>query len=155
MLDAIKNSGPERGGFLAFQYGDQDFGVNTMSDRNTRGWKPVTSLPRSADGIMGVFNLHGGVLPIANQMSGLPVMWLEHDAGCRDIVAQASSGVAGLRVDAISDVACVTNDIIHRTPEVRSGLMRQDARGIMALDKRMVCLTELACLFSQPEGEAA
>ncbi len=63
--------------------------------------------------------------------------------------------VIGLLVEAVSDILTVTDDIIQPTPEVSSDLEKQYARGILAIDKRMICLVELSALFSETESEAA
>jgi purine-binding chemotaxis protein CheW len=40
-------------------------------------------------------------------------------------------------------------------PEVSSDLEKQYARGILAIDKRMICMIELDALFPEQESEAA
>lgn len=54
--------------------------------------------------------------------------------------------VAGLLVDAVSDILTVTDDNIQPVPEVSSDLKRY-ARGIFAIDNRMICMIELDALF--------
>lgn len=155
MSYAVKASGPEVSELIAFRIGDQEFCVNIMSVREIRGWSPVTPLPQSPDYVMGVINLRGVVLPIVNLASRLRMKPVEPDARHVIIVAQIRSKVVGLLVEAVSDILTVTDDIIQPMPEVSSDLERQYARGIMAIDKRMICLIELTGLFSEPESEAA
>ena len=70
------------------------------------------------------------------------------------IVAQVNRKVVGLLVEAVSDILTVTDDNIQPTPEISSDLEKQFARGILAIDKRMICLVELEGLFPD-ESEAA
>jgi purine-binding chemotaxis protein CheW len=49
----------------------------------------------------------------------------------------------------------VTDETIQPTPEISSELERQFARGILAIEKRMICLIELESLFPETESEAA
>jgi len=58
-------------------------------------------------------------------------------------------------VDAVSDILTVTEDNVQPTPEIASELQRQFARGILAIDKRMICLLELEAIFPETESEAA
>lgn len=155
MSYAIKNSGPEASELIAFRIGDQEFCVNIMAVREIRGWSPVTPLPQSPDYVMGVINLRGVVLPIVNLAARLRMKPIEPDIRHVIIVAQVRSKVVGLLVEAVSDILTVTDDIIQPVPEISSDLERQYARGILAIDKRMICLIELAGLFSEMESEAA
>jgi purine-binding chemotaxis protein CheW len=49
----------------------------------------------------------------------------------------------------------VTDDIIQPTPEIASDLERSFARGILAIESRMICVIELESLFPEHESEAA
>lgn len=140
---------------IAFRIGDQEFCVNIMSVREIRGWTPATALPHSPGYMMGVINLRGAVLPILDLSARLGMKPAEPTPRHVIIVAQVRTKVVGLLVDAVSDILTVTDENIQPTPEVSSDLERQFARGILAIDKRMICLIELEALFSETESEAA
>jgi purine-binding chemotaxis protein CheW len=129
--------------------------VNIMSVREIRGWTPATSLPHSPGYMMGVINLRGAVLPILDLSARLGMKPAEPTARHVIIVAQVHSKIVGLLVDAVSDILTVTDENIQPTPEVSSDLERQFARGILAIDKRMICMIELEGLFNETESEAA
>ncbi|MBD9444872.1 chemotaxis protein CheW [Rhizobium sp. RHZ01] len=140
---------------IAFRIGDQEFCVNVMSVREIRGWTPATAMPHSPGYMKGVINLRGAVLPIIDLSArlGMPatVPTVRHVI----IVAQVHRKVVGLLVDAVSDILTVTEDNVQPTPEIASELQRQFARGILAIDKRMICLLELEAIFPETESEAA
>ena len=140
---------------IAFRIGDQEFCVNIMSVREIRGWTPATPLPNSPSYVLGVINLRGVVLPIINLSIRLGMKPVEPEARHVIIVAQAGAKVVGLLVEAVSDILTVNDDNIQPTPEVTSDLEKQYARGILAIDKRMICLIELGALFPDAESEAA
>ncbi len=140
---------------IAFRIGDQEFCVNIMSVREIRGWTPATAMPHSPHYVLGVINLRGAVLPIIDLSARLGMKPAEPSARHVIIVAQVKSQVAGLLVDAVSDILTVTDDNIQPVPEVSSDLERQYARGIFAIDKRMICMIELDALFPEAESEAA
>jgi len=141
---------------IAFRIGDQEFCVNIMSVREIRGWTPATPLPHSPHYVLGVINLRGAVLPIMDLSLRLGMKPAEPTARHVIIVAQVKSRVVGLLVDAVSDILTVSDADIQPTPEVSSDLEKHYARGILALDKRMICLVELGALFNEAaESEAA
>ncbi|MBB4009245.1 chemotaxis protein CheW [Allorhizobium taibaishanense] len=155
MSNAVKNIVQGNRDLIAFRIGDQEFCVNIMQVREIRGWTPAMPLPHSPHYVVGVINLRGAVLPIVDLAVRLGLRRTEPTVRHVIIVVQTKTKVVGLLVDAVSDVLTVTDETIQPMPEVSSDLERQYARGILAIDKRMICLIELAGLFSEAESEAA
>jgi len=155
MSYAVKNLVEGGRELIAFRIGDTEFCVNIMSVREIRGWTPATPLPHAPSSVMGVINLRGVVLPIINLAARLGLKPIAPDARHVIIVAQVGSKIVGLLVEAVSDILTVSDENIQPMPEVTSDLERQYARGILAIDKRMICLIELDALFPDAESEAA
>lgn len=149
---ALSQGGRE---FIAFRIGDQEFTVNIMSVREIRGWTQATALPHTPAYMKGVISLRGAVLPIVDLAHRLGMKPAEPTARHVIIVAQIRDRVIGLLVDAVSDILTVTDDNIQPTPEIASDLERSFARGILAIEGRMICLIELEALFLENESEAA
>ncbi len=155
MSYAVKSLNQGDRELIAFRIGDQEFCVNIMSVREIRGWTPATAIPHSPAYMLGVINLRGAVLPIIDLAARLGMKPADPTARHVIIVAQVRRKVVGLLVDAVSDILTVTDEIVQPTPEISSDLERQFARGILVIDKRMICLIELEALFSETESEAA
>ncbi len=155
MSYAVKNLSQGDRELIAFRIGDQEFCVNIMSVREIRGWTPATAMPHSPAYMKGVINLRGAVLPIIDLSARLGLKAADPSARHVIIVAQVRRKIVGLLVDAVSDILTVTDDNIQPTPEVSSDMERQFARGILAIEKRMICLIELEALFPDTESEAA
>lgn len=155
MSYAIKNLVHGSRELIAFRIGDQEFCVDIMSVREIRGWTLATPLPHAPPFVMGVINLRGVVLPIVDLSSRLGMKPAEPTPRHVIIVAQVNHRVVGLLVDAVSDILTVTDESIQPTPEISSEQEKQYARGILAIDKRMICLIELDGLFPEAESEAA
>lgn len=149
---ALSQDGRE---LIAFRIGDQEFTVNVMSVREIRGWTPAMPMPHTPDYVMGVINLRGAVLPIVDLSLRLGMKAAEPTPRHVIIVIQVHDRLVGLLVDAVSDILTITDDLIQPTPEVASDLVRSFARGILAIDGRMICLIELESIFPQTESEAA
>lgn len=155
MSYTVKNLSPGDRELIAFRIGNQEFCVNIMSVREIRGWTPATPMPNAPSYMKGVINLRGAVMPIIDMSLRLGMKPAEPTNRHVIIVAQMKRKVVGLLVDAVSDILTVSDETIQPTPEVNSELERQFARGILAIDKRMICLVELEALFPETESEAA
>lgn len=129
--------------------------MNIMSVREIRGWTSATPMPHSPSYMKGVINLRGVVLPIVDLSLRLGMKPAEPTQRHVIIVAQVREKVVGLLVDAVSDILTVTDDNIQPTPEIASDLERSFARGILAIESRMICVIELESLFPEHESEAA
>lgn len=140
---------------IAFRIADQEFSVNIMSVQEIRGWTPATGLPHSPGYMLGVINLRGAVLPILDFAARLGLKAAEPTPRHVIIVVQVRGRAIGLLVDAVSDILTVTENNIQPTPDVSSEMEKQFARGILAIDKRMICLIELDALVADTESEAA
>ncbi len=156
---AVKSLSQGSRELIAFRIGDQEFCVNIMSVREIRGWTQATPMPHAPPYVMGVINLRGAVLPIVDMSARLGMKQAEPTARHVIIVAQVKSKVVGLLVEAVSDILTITDDNIQPVPEISSELEKQYARGILAIDTRMICLIELDALFPEKahdkESEAA
>ena len=155
MSDVAKNLSQGARELIAFRIGDQEFCVNIMIVREIRGWTRATPMPHSPSYVMGVINLRGVVLPIIDLARRLGMKPAEPTARHVIIVVQVKDKVVGLLVDAVSDILTVTSENIQPTPEVSSEMARMFARGILAIDRRMICLLELDALFQGTESDAA
>lgn len=140
---------------IAFRIGDQEFCVNIMSVREIRGWTPATPMPHAPHYVLGVINLRGAVLPIIDMSLRLGMKLAEPTVRHVIIVAQVGQKAVGLLVDAVSDILTVTDDNVQPTPDIANEMTKNYARGILAIEGRMICMIELEALFPHIESEAA
>ncbi len=146
---AVKSISQGARELIAYRIGDQEFSVNIMSVREIRGWTQATPMPHAPAYVRGVINLRGAVLPIIDMSARLGMKEAEPTPRHVIIVAQVKSKTVGLLVEAVSDILTITDDNIQPVPEISSDLEKQYARGILAIDKRMICLIELEALFPE------
>ncbi|WP_069059981.1 chemotaxis protein CheW [Sinorhizobium sp. RAC02] len=140
---------------IAFRIADQEFCVNVMSVREIRGWTPATPMPHAPSYVLGMINLRGAVLPIVDMSQRLGMKPAEPTVRHVIIVAQVGPKVVGLLVDSVSDILTVTDENIQPTPDIANEAEKGYARGILAIEGRMICLIELDSLFPHTESEAA
>ncbi|OHV83540.1 chemotaxis protein CheW [Rhizobium sp. LCM 4573] len=155
MSYAVKNLAQGSRELIAFRIGDQEFCVNIMSVREIRGWTPATPMPHAPAYVLGIINLRGAVLPIVDLSARLGMKPTEPSPRHVIIVAQVRSRVVGLLVEAVSDILTITDENMQPVPEISSDIEKQYARGILAIEKRMICMIELDALFPEKESEAA
>lgn len=145
----------ERRELISFRIGAQEFCVDIMAVREIRGWTPATPLPHAPAYVRGVINLRGTVLPIVDLAERLGLPPSEPTQRHVIIVAQVAKQVVGLLVDAVSDILTVGEDLVQPPPDVASERVRMFVRGLLAIEKRMVCLISLDRVLPTPELEAA
>ncbi len=145
----------ERRELISFRIGAQEFCVDIMAVREIRGWTPATPLPHAPAYVRGVINLRGTVLPIVDLAERLGLPPSEPTQRHVIIVAQVAKRVVGLLVDAVSDILTVGEDLVQPPPDVASERVRMFVRGLLAIEKRMVCLISLDRVLPTPEQEAA
>jgi purine-binding chemotaxis protein CheW len=159
MSYAVKSLAQGSRELIAFRIGDQEFCVDIMAVREIRGWTPATPMPHAPPYVLGIINLRGAVLPIIDLSARLGMDEAEPTARHVIIVAQVKNRVVGLLVEAVSDILTISDDNIQPVPEISSDLEKQYARGILAIDKQMICLIDLEALFAdkslEKESEAA
>lgn len=155
MSSVAKNLSKGARELIAFRIGGQEFCVNIMIVREIRGWTKATPMPHSPDYMLGVINLRGAVLPIIDLSRRLGMKPAEPTARHVIIVVQVGQKIAGLLVDAVSDILGVSDESVQPIPEVSADYVREFARGIIAVEGRMICLLELDSLAQGAESEAA
>jgi len=140
---------------IAFTLGDQEFCIEVVSVREIRSWTPATMLPHAPDHVRGVINLRGAVLPVMDLALRLGLAPAEPSQGSVIIVTQIGSQIVGLLVDLVSDIFTISAEEIHPAPDVSKTMDREQIRGMIPMDDRMICFLQLNALFGAIESEAA
>lgn len=152
IITGDKNKNQE---LVAFRIGDQEFCVDIMSVREIRGWTPATAIPHSPKFVRGVINLRGAVLPVVDLASRLSLPVVEPTARHVIIVSQVGERIAGILVDAVSDILSLDPALIQPTPDVSSHAARSFVRGVVAMEGRMISIITLDTILPAMDREAA
>jgi purine-binding chemotaxis protein CheW len=135
---SVQSSAGEPQEYIAFHISNQTFCIDIMAVREIRGWTPATPLPHAPGFVRGVINLRGAVLPVVDLAARLGLPQKEPTARHAVIVVQQGGQVAGLLVDAVSNILMLNQDSIQPTPEVASELSRAFIKGIVAAEKEVI-----------------
>lgn len=136
---------------ISFAVGKQEFCIDVMSVREIRGWTPATVLPHSQAFVRGVINLRGAVLPIIDLSVRLGFPPVEAMGRHVIIVVQVGSQVAGLLVDAVSDILTVSDADILPPPDVASDMAKRFVSGLLAMDGRMISILSVDNVLPEQE----
>lgn len=134
--------------FLTFTIDQAEYGVDIMTVREVKGWTETTRLPNRPDYIRGVLNLRGVILPIFDLRSrfgaGNTVATEKHVI----VILAVGERIAGVLVDAVSDILTVGRDEIKPPPHDNVDVNEQFIRGLIPVEDRMVVLLDMKNLLN-------
>lgn len=141
--------------YIAFRLCEQDYCIDIASVREIRGWSASTPLPHSPDYIKGLFNLRGAVIPIIDFAVRLGMPANEPTPRHVVIIVKVREQLAGILVDAVSDILTVPADSLQPTPDVGSSAARCIVTSIISKDDRMFRVIDLESVTPAVKDVAA
>lgn len=140
---------PEAEQYLTFRLDGLDYGIPIMQVQEIRGWTKVTPLPNSPRYIKGVLNLRGTIVPIIDLRLRFNLSETPYDACTVIIVVNVGGRLAGLVVDAVSDVISLAPDQRRNPPEFEGQANRQFVQGLTQVDEKLLVLIDVDKLVNQ------
>jgi purine-binding chemotaxis protein CheW len=154
MTNAIKQSGAYLE-IVSFHLGDQEFCIDIMAIREIRGWAPVTPMPHTPPYVLGLINLRGAVIPVIDMACRLGMKMTEPSERSAIIVTDIAGKLVGLLVEQVSDMMTIKSEDLQPAPEIIPEAQRAFCRGIVALEKTMVCFLNLDTVIAEQLAQAA
>jgi len=137
--------------YVLFRLCDEEYGLPIVSVRSIIRYEAPTPVPRAPEGIEGVFNLRGQVLPLIDlgrRLRGEPIT---PTPASRIIVADCGLGAVGLSVDLVHEVANLPVDDIRPAPQAALAGETADAfEGVATYRDRLVILLDPDKAFPKP-----
>lgn len=145
---AAKRAGSDASGqYVTFLCADTEYGIPILKVQEIKRWEPVTRIPCTPDYLLGALNLRGAVVPVVDLRRILGLGESVFDAGTAVVLVhtRATSGplMAGLVVDAVSEVYHIESDVIRAAPDVGAGAGDIRLTGVAALAGKMVLLLDV------------
>ncbi|MBB3963389.1 MULTISPECIES: chemotaxis protein CheW [Rhizobium] len=128
---------------VSFHLGEQEFCIDIMAIREIRGWAPVTPMPHTPPYVLGLINLRGAVIPVIDMACRLGMKMTEPSERSAIIVTDIAGKLVGLLVEQVSDMMTIKSEDLQPAPEIIPEEQRAFCRGIVALEKTMVCFLNL------------
>lgn len=146
----------EKGQFLSFSLGTDDYAVDILRVQEIRGWENVRSLPDSPDYVKGVLDLRGTIVPIFDLRVRFGDPSPSYSATTVVIVVSVQLGdgrqnLVGAVVDGVSDVLDITSAERKAPPSVGSRISQCYLDGMVTLPRGMVILLDIDRLFDEHE----
>lgn len=140
--------------FLSFRLGAEEYGIDLLSVQEIRGWEPPTRLAGSSPCVLGVLNLRGVIVPVADLRLrlGLPAAY---DAMTVTVIVNMAGRTVGLVVDAVSTVIALTPAQIRPPPALRAAALSAPLLGIACVQdescQRLMLLIDIQRLLAQAD----
>jgi purine-binding chemotaxis protein CheW len=147
---------------VTFRVGARTFGIDVAAVREIKGWHPATPLPHVPPHVRGVINLRGMILAVYDLRARIGLGITEATQAHVILVVDVHERIAGLLVDAVSDIIDIQASAVRPPPEVQSCdqmlsgvvIIGDDVVSLLALD-RAIDATPLLNPWATLPSEAA
>lgn len=141
------------GQYLTFQLQSEIFGIPIQDVREINQHGEVTPVPHAPEGVKGVMNLRGKIIPVVGLRIkfGMPEQGLTKESCI--IVIDSVAGQVGLVVDSVKEVIDLSANQIEASPHLTSSHQASLVRGVGKVEKQVVLLIEVKTAFVQDKLE--
>ena len=116
---------------------------------------PISPMPHTPPYVLGLINLRGAVIPVIDMACRLGMKMTEPSERAAIIVTDIAGKLVGLLVEQVSDMMTIKGDDLQPAPEIIPEAQRAFCRGIVALEKSMVCFLNLDTVIADELAQAA
>lgn len=155
MSDQQTNNSEQDFELLSFRIEEQEYCVDIMSVREIRGWTKATPLPFSPPHVKGVINLRGTVLPVIDLSARLGIGSIDGEEQNVIIVVSIGEEMAGLLVDAVSDILTVPRSELQSPPEVGADPSSCCVEGLLLVEGKLIRVLDLKIILPGDTKDAA
>lgn len=140
---------------LSFRIEEQEYCVDIMSVREIRGWTKATPLPYSPPHVKGVINLRGTVLPVIDLSARLGMGPINAEERNVIIVVSLDGEMAGLLVDAVSDILTVPRSEMQTPPDIGADPSSRCVDALLLVEGKLIRVLDLRVVLPSHARDAA
>ena len=137
---------------LTFMLGGEEYGVDIHRVEEIKGWDRVTPIPNTPDYMLGVINLRGAIVPVADLRHRFAMPVTDYGPTTVVIVLRVNSEdrerVMGVVVDAVSDVYDIPEQERKPPPASISNVMMESVSSLATVDGKMIILLDIDHLLN-------
>jgi len=137
--------------FLAFNLGQEEYGLEIQKVQELRGYEAVTRIANAPEFVKGVINLRGAIVPIVDLRIKFGLGSPSYDQFTVVIVLNIGHRVVGIVVDSVSDVIALNPEQIKPAPDLASLVDTDHLIGLGTVDERMLILINIDRLMSSTD----
>ena len=148
------------GKYISFRLGQEEFAIGVLGVREIVGIQEITAVPQTPNGVKGVINLRGKVIPVVDLRLRFGLAELAYSPRTCIIVVQidaaqgegaGASMLAGVIVDAVSEVLNLQAADIEDTPNFGAGVALPYLLGMAKIKNQVKILLDMNAALSAGE----
>ena len=143
------------GKYLTFDLAEEEYGLEILRVREIIGMMDITPVPRTPEFVLGVINLRGKVIPVADLRTKFGLPYKEPDDRTCVIVVEVNNGdekvQMGIVVDRVNEVVDVKSQDIEPTPSFGVSLDTSFILGMAKVGKKVKILLDIDRVLSGDE----
>ncbi|MBN1192461.1 MAG: purine-binding chemotaxis protein CheW [Coriobacteriia bacterium] len=129
--------------YVLFELCGEEYGLPIDSVQSIIRYEEPTPVPHAPEGVEGVFNLRGQVLPLIDLGRRLRGEQIVPTPASRIIVTESGMGSVGLAVDSVHEVASLLLSDIRPAPQAAlAGDTAEAFQGVATYSDRLVILLD-------------
>lgn len=139
--------------FVVFRIGTENYGINIRQVLEIIRETTPTTIPMAPPYVKGVIDLRGDIVTVIELHGSLGVVERKVTDDARIIVLEAEQQKIGIVVDAVIEVASLTDDKIQPPPKT-TGVLSEFVEGIAKIGEEMTVLISLSRLLRKLEFQS-
>ncbi|MGF7185994.1 purine-binding chemotaxis protein CheW [Desulfitispora alkaliphila] len=128
---------------VAFKIDHEEFAVDILLVQEIEKLANITRVPRTNDAIEGVINLRGEVIPVINLRKRMNLQQRELRDEDKIVIIKANDTLAGIIVDAVSEVVRLPASQVENTFKLDNSLEEEYIEGVGKIGERLLILVNL------------
>ncbi len=133
---------------VSFTVGNELFAVNILNVQEINRMLALTKVPQSPEGIEGVINLRGRIIPVLDLRIQFGITETTLNEHSRIIVVEVKGSTLGFIVDTVHEVLRINQSIIEPTPQTTSSIDQSYVAGVAKLEEQLLILLNLDRLLT-------
>jgi purine-binding chemotaxis protein CheW len=139
---------------LSFQLGGEEYGIDILAVQEIRAYERPTRIANAPEGVLGIINLRGAVVPIVDLRVRLGFANPKYDVFTVVIILNLEGRMSGVVVDAVSDVLQLKPEELRDPPELARGSASMPVQALAVLEGRMIVLLDIERMLSDVTAPA-
>lgn len=139
--------------YLTVNLASEEYGIEVLSVREIRAWRPVTRIPQAPHYVLGVLNLRGAIVPVIDLRLRFGLPRESYDAATVNVIISVAGRQFGVVVDAVSDVLDIGADQVRPVPDMGATVDTEYLKGLTSVDERMVLLLNVDKLLQPQDAQ--
>jgi len=128
---------------VVFEIAGESFGIDIFRVQEIIRNRDVTPIPKAPNHVKGLINLRGQTIPIVDLGWRLGLGPNKPSEATRIVIVDASEGVVGLLVDAVTEVLTVPREMVEDAPKLASGERAGHVLAIVRKENSLISLLDV------------